>query len=275
MSGTGMPEEEIRNAWYIYLSTGDMPASVKASWFEHKFFRPVVKRMPKNPRCRICYVPFEGMGGWIFRKILGVGASPLNPNLCNLCERFANKYRGGAELDVAVIFIDIRNSTQMAERMSPEEYSKIVNRFYAAMTQVIYRNYGMVEKLQGDEVGGFFVPGFAGPAYKKIAVKAAREALAALGYHTPEGPWIHAGIGIHTGLTYVGSVTTHSGLTDISILGDTVNIAARLVSHAASGEILISEEVRKGAGLAPDILQSRRLALKGKSEEMDVWVVKG
>jgi len=274
MNQTGIPEEEIKNAWYTYMTTGDMPPSVNVSWFEHKTFRPIIKRLPRNPRCRICYIPFEGLGGWIFRKMLGVEASVLTPHLCNLCERFANKYRGGAELDIAVMFVDIRNSTPMAEKMSAEEYSRVVNRFYAAITNVIYRNYGMVEKFQGDEVGGFFVPGFTGPEYRKKAVKTAHEALAALGYHTSEGPWIEAGVGIHSGITYVGSVTTHSGVSDVSILGDTVNIAARLVSQARGGEIVISDEVRKGADIHTDTIESRRLLLKGKAEEMNVWVIR-
>ncbi len=273
MSGTNVSEAEIKNAWYTYLTTGEMPPSVNVSWFEHKTFRPIIKRLPRSPRCHICYIPFEGIGGWIFRKMLGVKASVMTPHLCNLCERFAHKYHGGAELDIAVMFVDIRNSTSMAEKMSAEEYSRVVNRFYAAITKVIYRNYGMVEKLQGDEVGGFFVPGFTGPEYRINALKAAREALVALGYPTSEGPWIEAGIGIHSGITYVGSVTTHSGVSDVSILGDTVNIAARLVSQARGGEIVISEEVRKGAGIQTDNLESRRLLLKGKSEEMDVWVI--
>lgn len=274
MNLTAVTEEEIKNAWYTYLTTGDMPPSVNAAWFEHKTFRPVVKRLPKSPRCRICYIPFEGIGGWIFRKIFGVAASLLTPHLCNQCERFANKYQGGAEVESAVIFVDIRNSTRMAEKMSAAEYSRVVNRFYTAITNVIYRNYGMVEKFQGDEVGGFFVPGFTGPEYNKNVVKAAREALVTLGYHTTEGPWIEVGIGIQSGLTYVGSVTTYSGVSDITILGDTVNTAARLVSQAGSGEILISEEVRKGAGIPTDTLESRRLMLKGKAEEMEVWVVR-
>jgi adenylate cyclase len=274
MSGTSISESEIKNAWYTYLTTGDMPASVNVMWFEHKVFRPIIKRLPKSPRCRICYLPFEGLGGLVFRKMYGIEASKLNPHLCNLCERFANKYRGGAELEIAVMFVDIRNSTAMAEKISAEEFSKKVNSFYSAVTNVFYRNYGMVEKFQGDEVGGFFVPGFTGPNYKKRALKAAREALQALGYNSSDNPWIEAGVGIHSGIAYVGSVTTHSGISDVSILGDTVNIASRLASHASGGEIIISEEIRKGAGISADTTESRRLVLKGKSSEMDAWVIK-
>jgi len=274
MSEPEIPEADIKNAWYTYLTTGEMPPSVNVSWFEHKFFRPVIKRLPRSPRCSICYIPFKGVGGLLFRNIFGVESSKLNPKLCNLCERFAEKYRGGAELEIAVMFVDIRNSTSMAEKMSPEEYSKKINRFYSAITNVFYSNYGMVEKFQGDEVGGFFVPGFTGPGFKKSAVNAAREALHVLGYNSSSKPWIEAGVGIHSGIAYVGSVTTHSGMSDVSILGDTVNIAARLASNAASGEIIISEEVRAGADLAADTLESRRLSLKGKSAEMGAWVIR-
>jgi len=54
-----IPESEIRNAWYTYLTTGNMPASLHAPWFEHKTLRPILKFLPKSPRCRICYIPFR------------------------------------------------------------------------------------------------------------------------------------------------------------------------------------------------------------------------
>ena len=83
----------------------------------------------------------------------------LNPRLCNLCERFAEKYHGGVELEISILFVDVRGSTTMAEEITPEEFSKKINRFYHAATEVFYRNNGFVEKLLGDEVAGFFVPG--------------------------------------------------------------------------------------------------------------------
>jgi len=267
-------EAEIKNAWYTYMTTGNMPKSVKARWFEHKMFRPLAKKLPRSPRCDICYFPFKGFGGFISRKFLGVEPSDLNPHLCNLCERFANVYKGGAELEMAVVFVDVRNSTPMAESMSAEEFSKHINRFYSAVTESFYRNYGLVEKFQGDEVGGFFVPGFAGHGYVGKAVKTARQALAALGFGTASGPWIDAGVGIHTGIAYVGSVTTTSGITDISILGDTVNTAARLTSQAGSGEIIMSEETRSRAKLSTEGLDKRKLILKGKSGELEAWAMK-
>jgi len=274
MKDLKITEEEIKDTWYTFLTTGDMPANVHASWFESKSMRPFIKRLPKSPRCSICYMPFKGIGGYLSRTFLGVEASRLNPRMCNLCERFAGKYQGGVEIETAVMFIDVRNSTQMAENLSAEEFSKKINRFYRAVTDKFYRNYGWVEKFQGDEVGGFFIPGFAGPRFAAHAVKTGRQALKALGYHTLSQPWIQAGVGIHTGVAYVGSVTASNGVSDISILGDTVNIAARLTSLAAPGEIIISEATREAAEISREQLEYRKLTLKGKASELDAWVIK-
>ncbi len=56
-------EELIKNAWLSYMTLGEMPEHMRPPWFERRVFRPLVKRMPKSPRCAICYVPFEGIGG--------------------------------------------------------------------------------------------------------------------------------------------------------------------------------------------------------------------
>lgn len=274
MKDPKISEEEIKNTWYTYLTTGNMPVNIRTPWFEHKSFRPIVKRLPKSPRCNICYFPFKGIGGYLSRNLLGVKASKLTPHMCNLCERFATKYHGGVEIEIAVMFVDVRDSTVMAEQLSAEEFGKKINRFYKAVTDIFYKNNGWVEKFQGDEVGGFFVPGFAGPHFSVNAIKTGLQVLKALGYNSPNRPWIKAGVGIHTGLAYVGSVTTSSGLTDISILGDTVNTAARLTSQALPGQIIISEETRKAADISIEKLESRRFLLKGKAAEFDAWVFK-
>lgn len=267
-------EAEIKNAWFTYLNTGNMPQYMNAPWFENKALRPIIRYLPSSPRCHICYFPFKGVGGFLSDKLLGVRASNLNPHLCNLCERFATKYQGGVEIETAVVFVDIRNSTSLAEKMSAEEFSKLINRFYRAVTDAFYSHYGMVEKFQGDEVGGFFVRGFSGDHFVADAVRTAREALRALGYGTASGPWIEAGAGVHTGIAYIGSVTTNSGVSDISMLGDTVNTASRITAQAAPGEIILSEEVRVAANITLDALTPKTMILKGKSSEINGWVMK-
>ena len=82
------------------------------------------------------------------------------------------------------------------------------------------------------------------------------------------------GVGFNTGVAYVGSVNADNGITDISMLGDSVNTAARLTSLAGAGEILISEATRKAADLQPDGMESRNLQLKGKSREVKAWALR-
>ena len=274
MANSKYPEALVKHAWHTYLTTGQMPPSVRDPWFEHKAFRPIVKRLPKSPRCRICYFPFEGVGGWISKNLLNVKPSTLNPYMCNLCERFATEFHGGVELEISIMFVDIRGSTTMAEKLSPEEYSRRINRFYRSATEVFYKYNGWVEKLLGDEVAGFFVPGFAGPKHAAAAINAGKQALKAMGYGGSSEPWMPVGVGVHTGVAYIGSVDADGGVSNISILGDSVNTAARLTSLAAPGELIISEATREAAEFKTDGLESRHLTLKGKSQSVDTWVIK-
>jgi adenylate cyclase len=219
-------------------------------------------------------MPFEGIGGWFSKSILDVEPSKLNPHLCNLCERYAEKYNGGVELEISILFVDVRGSTSMAEDVSPEEYSAKIYRFYRTATEIFYRNNGFVEKLLGDEVAGFFVPGLAGPRHAKVAFDTGKKILKAMGYGGSSKPWIPVGVGINTGVAYVGSVNADNGITDISMLGDSVNTAARLTSLAGAGEILISEATRKAADLQPNGFEPRDLQLKGKRKAVKAWALK-
>ena len=161
----------------------------------------------------------------------------------------------------------------MAEKISPETFSKLISRFYGTATEIFYKNYGFVEKLLGDEVAGFFVPGFAGQGHASVAIETGKQILKALGYGGSSKVWIPAGVGINTGLAYVGSMHTAGGVSNISMLGDAVNITARLTSQAGVGEILMSEATRQAAGLDQTGLKSKTLALKGKSENVSAWVL--
>lgn len=269
-----VPESIIKHAWHTYLTTGEMPPSLDPPWFERKAFRPILKRLPKNPRCGICYMPFEGIGGALSRTFLRVERSRLNPNLCNVCELFATEYHGGVELEISMLFVDVRGSTSIAENTSPEIFSKLINRFYRTTTEIFFKNNGFVEKLAGDEVAGFFVPGFAGQEHAHVAVETAKQIMTALGYGDASQPWIPAGIGINTGIAYVGSVHTEGDVSNIAILGDAVNTTARLTSLAGVGEILISDTTRQAANLDVTGMKAQTLKLKGKSQDVLAWTLK-
>lgn len=208
------------------------------------------------------------------RAFLGVAPSKMNPQLCNVCERAANHFHGGTEIEISVLFADVRGSTGLAEHMSPAKFSQLIDRFYQATTRVLYSNNALVEKLIGDEVTGFFVPGFAGKNYARVAIKAGEEILRSLGYGSHAEPWLPIGVGVHYGIAFVGSVTSEGGAADITILGDTANVGARLTSLAGAGEMMISEAARKAANLDPGEMEMRKMYLKGRSDSLDVWIRK-
>jgi adenylate cyclase len=180
---------------------------------------------------------------------------------------------GGAELDIAVLFADVRGSTILGERLGPAEYAMLLNRFYAAATETLIRHDAIIDKLIGDEVMALFIPGFCGPNYTRRAANAALALLKAVGYQGTEAPWMPIGAAVNSGISYVGNVGSE-GVVDFTALGDTVNTASRLASSAAAGEILLSEDVFRT--LSEDIpnAENRMLNLKGKAAPLPVRVLK-
>lgn len=228
--------------------------------------------LPTNPRCKYCNAPFEGVGGWLVRTFYNREPSNLNPRLCNVCEQFAQERGGGAEVTLSMLFADVRGSTTLAEDMAPSAFSALMNRFYRTATDVLVPSDALIDKFVGDEVMALYVPGFAGEDYARRAIDAARDLLKATGQGSPAGPWIPVGVGIHNGEAYVGSVGSKEGVTDITALGDAVNVGARLSSAAGAGEILISQSAADAAHFAGEGLERRELTLKGRSRPITVLV---
>jgi adenylate cyclase len=139
---------------------------------------------------------------------------------------------------------------------------------------VMVRTDALIDKIIGDQAAGMYVPGFAGPDHASAAIRAARHIMKASGHASPDGPWIGLGAGVHTGTAFVGAVGSPDGTTDITVLGDAANVAARLASTAGRGEILVSESAAHACGLPSKALERRELSLKGKTAKVAAYVVK-
>jgi adenylate cyclase len=266
-------DPRIEEVWRSYLTTGKPPKRIKLPWYESPAMRAVARRLPTDPRCQVCYYPFGGLGGKLVRSIFRLEPSKMNPHLCNVCERFADENPGGVELEVALLFADIRGSTPLAETMNAYEFGQLINRFYKVTTNIIYEHGGMVEKLVGDEVTAFFVPAFAeGHNFSRAAVMAGRAILAATGHDKTGKPWLPVGVGIHAGEAYVGAVGEPGKNIRIAVLGDNVNIASRLAGQAKAGEIVASDDTIRMAGLDRVGLEFRHLTLKGKEDPVEAWI---
>jgi len=238
-----------------------------------KPYRRVLRLLPSDPRCELCRAPFAGLGGAFVRAVKGIRPSTLNPRYCNDCELLGDQFPGGAETDVAMLFVDIRGSTTLAEGLTPWDFSAVIDRFYRAATDVLIDAGALIEKLIGDEVTAIFAPGFAGRQYVRKAIDAGARLLE-IGDADHDGSvGVPLGVGVHAGRAFVGAVGTSRGMTTISALGDTVNVAARLVSLAAAGEMLVSDSAYAAAGLDDHRHPARHLELKGRTTPVGVRVM--
>jgi adenylate cyclase len=228
--------------------------------------------LPSSARCRICLMPFAGITGQVFR-LFGRSRSTINPRICSACDVFIRMNPGGVEVRLSMLFADIRGSTGIAEQKSPTEFRHLIDRFFAAATDVLGQSDAIIDKLAGDQVSAYFLPGLAGSNHASVAIGAAQRLLQATGNGDPSGPWIPVGIGVHTGEAFFGSVGSPGGIVDVTALGDAVNVAARLASNAGPGEILVSQETLKESGLEASTLPRRSLALKGRAQPVSVSVL--
>jgi adenylate cyclase len=239
-----------------------------------RHYRHLYGMLPANPRCVNCHRPFAGLGGFLLRQLQGVRKSPKNPRYCVGCHSFTTRFPGGAEIELTMLFVDVRGSTAIAENMNPHQFSILMNRFYEAAIRILVQADAFIDKLVGDEVTALFIPGFAGKEHARRAVEAGRALLRATGHGQLAGPWVPVGVGVHTGPAWVGSIAGASGqAADFTALGDNVNIAARLASRAGAGEVVFSEATYAAAHLDPPNLERRRLELKGKSGLIPVRVL--
>ena len=224
--------------------------------------------LPHDPRCKFCHAPFDGTGGLIMRTLLGRKQSTLNPHFCNICEESTKKMLGGAEVEMSMLFADVRGSTTLSEQMTVAEFRNLINRFFVESTKAIAKEDGLLEKLAGDAVAAFWGAGFAGSDYVARTIHTAQKIQQIMG-----GQKIPVGIGVHAGVAYFGAMGSAEGLVNISAIGDEVNTAARLASKAAAGEIIVSETALEQAGINGADFEARRLELKGIREPVTVRVM--
>ena len=258
--------------------TDDRPSADDALWRAQltvgtavRWKRLLRNRLPSNPRCKMCAAPFGGIGGLVM-PYFGHARWAKNPKYCAGCYAVLRAHHGGAEIECSLLFADVRGSTGLAEGMSPMAFTRLMGRFFDTATSVLVNEGAMVDKFVGDEVIGIFIPAMATADHGGHAIRAARALLRATGNVEGREPWVPVGIGVNTGVAYVGSVGEGMD-TEMTAMGDMVNTTARLSSAAAAGEILVPITAAGAAGLSGDGLERRTLELRGKAEPIEVAVL--
>jgi len=256
-------DSENEELWHQFL--------VEGNTFVDKS-RAIFGALPDDPRCMSCHSPFEGFGGRL-TKLIGRDQSREDPRFCNACIKFSRDHPGGAYVDLAMVFADVRGSTALAEQIGDRDFSRLIDRFFQASASSLINSGALVDRLAGDEAIGFFVPGLAGPEFASCALESAKDLLRATGHTDPDGPWIPVGAGAHVGNAFVGTVGSPTGVSDFTALGDDINVGARIASAAGPGELLASLELCRMAEVETHSLEQRELTLKGKQATMQVAVI--
>lgn len=236
--------------------------------------RMLWKHLPGDPRCKMCSVPLSGAAAPILRFTRKAPSSG-NPRFCNQCEIWTKNNPGGAEIEMSLLFADVRGSTGLAEAMGSSEFAELMHSFYRLANRALIESDAWIDKPVGDEIIAIYTPIFAGN-HAARAIEGARSLLDVLHSDLGGAIRLEVGGGVHTGLAYIGTVGVDgTDSYDITVLGDAVNVTARLASIAKAGEMLVSEAAVRSAGAEMEDLPRRDLELEGRKAPLGVRVLTG
>ena len=152
---------------------------------------------------------------------------------------------GGEDKEITVLFSDIRGFTTLSEKLKPQELVAHLNEYLSAMTDIIFKYEGTLDKYVGDEIMAFWNAPIEQPNHAELACLTAlemMEKLRELNEKWPEDRRLNIGIGINTGIMTVGNMGSKSRM-DYTLMGDNVNLGARLegTNKIYGTNIIISE----------------------------------
>jgi adenylate cyclase len=190
-----------------------------------------------------------------------------------------NSFRlGGVNQTITVLFADIRAFTAISERAKPEKVVGLLNRYFSAMSEIIFDRGGTLDKYIGDGLMAIFGAPTATPDDALNAVKAAvtmqkrlttlNQELLADGYAQ-----IAVGVGLHTGEATIGYIGSDRR-SEYTAIGDTVNLAARLESNARGGQILISEATAAACRNLIPVMPREPLTVKNRTQPVNIFEVR-
>lgn len=180
------------------------------------------------------------------------------------------------ELEVSVIFADIVGFTQMAEKMEPQLVSQLLNEYFSRMADVVLEFDGTLDKFIGDCIMAVFGAPYPQEDHAERAVRVAlemRRRLNELNKELEKDPPIQMRMGINSGKVVAGPIGSHKRK-EITVLGDTVNIASRIESMVAeAGQIVVGARTRELVADTFEVKDLGTVSLKGKKKAVGVFEV--
>jgi len=184
---------------------------------------------------------------------------------------------GGVSQTITILFADIRGFTRISEHAPPEKIVNLLNRYFSAMTEIIFAHGGTLDKYLGDGLMALFGAPTATPDDASNALNAAvamqRRMLGINRELHDEGfPEIGVGMGLHTGEVIVGYIGSERR-SEYTAIGDTVNTSSRLESNARGGEILVSDATAKAARSRYKLNPREPIMVKNRQQPVNLWEV--
>ncbi len=186
---------------------------------------------------------------------------------------------GGQRAEVAVLFGDIRGFTPLTEQAAPEEVAALLGDYFATMVDAVFEHHGTIDKFIGDGVMAVFGAPYPLPDAADRALATAQTMRAELAQRnarrTAAGQLpLEAGFGITFGEVFAGNIGSERRL-EYTVVGDAVNLAARLCEMAGPGEILVDEELAARLTDRAGLEQMPALSIRGRSATVRGWRVGG
>jgi adenylate cyclase len=184
---------------------------------------------------------------------------------------------GGTSQNITILFADIRGFTRISEHAPAEKIVNLLNRYFSAMTEIIFAHGGTLDKYLGDGLMALFGAPTATPDDASNALNAAvamqRRLLGINVELRQEGfPEIGVGMGLHTGEAIIGYIGSDRR-SEYTAIGDTVNTSSRLESNARGGEILISDATAKAAHSRYKLKPREPIMVKNRQQPVNLWEV--
>jgi adenylate cyclase len=202
----------------------------------------------------------------------------LAPDVVDLIVKDPHRLRlSGERREVTVLFADVVAFTKLAEDRTPEEIVALLNELFTVATEIVQRRGGIVDKFIGDCVMAVWGAPEAHTDDPVRAVGAAEDLrrwleTANRRWRSKFGVEIRLGMGIHTGMVVAGTLGSEKRM-EYTVIGDTVNVAARLESIAQPGQILLSEATKRRVEHAFDVRPAGERPLAGRTKSEQVYEV--
>ncbi|HET9721021.1 MAG TPA: adenylate/guanylate cyclase domain-containing protein [Solirubrobacteraceae bacterium] len=177
----------------------------------------------------------------------------------------------GEEVEVTVMFIDMRDFTGFAERRDPKEVVQALNQLFEQMVRIVHDHDGWVDKFVGDGL----LAVFGAPRRMEDHADQALATAVEIAQTVSSDAGLEFGIGLNSGLVLAGNVGG-AGRLEFSVIGDPVNVAARVeaATRTTGDQILLAEHTRELLSAEhPDLEERPDVHLKGKTEEVRLFAV--